>query len=272
MDLVASTQAKIMEQINLLSVTGQLPAIATPATGRQSQGYGKGATLQTTKESKLRQDPSLQVKATPDLSRPTTDTVSLSKEGLEHAENAQKNDQKGDANQNLPKNPSELSAQELIELSKLKQRDREVRAHEQAHLFVAGAHARGGASFTYTKGPDGKSYAIGGTVSIDVSEEMTPEATIAKMQTVRRAALAPRNPSAADRRVAMQATMKEARARQELQQDFQEELSQIYEKDREDDLLSGNPQDLISITAPAYESLAEKLAVYQRMAKQSDSL
>jgi hypothetical protein len=56
-------------------------------------------------------------------------------------------------------------------------------------------------------------YAVGGEVKIDISPESTPEATIRKMQQVRKAALAPAQPSSTDRAVAAQATQIEAQAR-----------------------------------------------------------
>ncbi|MGE4560890.1 MAG: putative metalloprotease CJM1_0395 family protein, partial [Desulfobulbus sp.] len=96
-------------------------------------------------------------------------------------------------------------------------RDQEVKAHEMAHLATAGQYARGGASYTYQQGPDGRRYAIGGEVPIDLSEEKTPEETIQKMQTIKRAAMAPAEPSSTDRSVAANATAMESRARQEVQ-------------------------------------------------------
>lgn len=121
---------------------------------------------------------------------------------------------------------SQLSVEDLKLLNTLKKRDREVRAHEQAHLSVAGQYASGAASFTTEKGPDGKSYATGGKVPIDISSENSPEATIAKMRTVKRAALAPANPSPADRMIAAAASAKESQARKELLLVEQEELLQ----------------------------------------------
>lgn len=106
---------------------------------------------------------------------------------------------------------------ESRELQQLKAIDRRVRAHEQAHLAAAGQYARGGASFEFQKGPDGKNYAVGGEVSIDVSAVSgDPEATIRKMQAVQQAALAPADPSSQDRSVAAQAaqTMSQARLEQ----------------------------------------------------------
>ncbi len=111
------------------------------------------------------------------------------------------------------------------QLLQLQSRDQEVRAHEQAHLAVAGPYARGGAAYVYQRGPDGRLYAVGGEVAIDVGKERTPEATIRKMQTVRRAALAPLNPSAADRQIAARASLLLAQAQQELQMaGYREEL------------------------------------------------
>ena len=73
---------------------------------------------------------------------------------------------------------STLSEQELKQVQELKTRDREVRAHEAAHLAAAGSLAIGGASYSYQRGPDGVQYAVGGEVSIDTSAvEGDPEAT-----------------------------------------------------------------------------------------------
>ena len=109
-----------------------------------------------------------------------------------------------------------LDAQQVQELNKLKSRDLEVRQHEYAHLAVAGQYASGGASFTYEKGSDGTRYAVGGEVPIDVGKESSPEATVLKMQVIKRAALAPASPSSADRMIASQADAKAAQARQEI--------------------------------------------------------
>ncbi len=109
-----------------------------------------------------------------------------------------------------------LSKEQAQEVRELQKRDREVKTHEQAHLANAGGYARGGASYTYQAGPDGKRYAVGGEVPIDVSKERSPEKTIQKMQVVRRAALAPKNPSSADRSIAAQASRNLAEAQREL--------------------------------------------------------
>lgn len=111
----------------------------------------------------------------------------------------------------------DLTAEEREQVEKLEQRDREVRRHESAHMAAAGGQAKGGATFEYETGPDGKRYAVGGEVQIDTSEVRgNPRATIAKMQQVRRAANAPAEPSSQDRQVAAQARASEQRARAEL--------------------------------------------------------
>lgn len=114
------------------------------------------------------------------------------------------------------KNETELNDEEKQQVNQLKKRDAEVKAHEQAHMAAGGGIVQGGASFEYERGPDGKQYAVGGEVKIDLSSENTPEATIRKMQQVRRAALAPAQPSGADRSVAAQASQIEAQVRMEF--------------------------------------------------------
>ncbi len=112
-----------------------------------------------------------------------------------------------------------FSPQEQREIEQLKARDQEVRVHEQAHLSAAGGIALSGASFTFATGPDGQRYAIGGEVSIDVSEVPgDPQATIRKAELIRKAALAPLNPSSQDHKVAGKAAQMSNKAHAELLQ------------------------------------------------------
>jgi hypothetical protein len=152
--------------------------------------------------------------------RPPGDTVSFSPESVQRAAQASFSKEETEGGLGVE---GELTEEEQREVQQLKQRDTEVRRHEQAHLAAGGQYVRGGANFSYTTGPDGRRYASGGEVSIDVSGEGTPEATIRKMQIVRRAALAPAQPSPQDRQVAAQASQQEAAARQELAQTKVEE-------------------------------------------------
>jgi hypothetical protein len=94
-----------------------------------------------------------------------------------------------------------------------------VKAHEAAHRASAGGQARGGASYDYQSGPDGKRYAIGGHVDIDVSPvDGNPRATLAKAMIAQRAALAPADPSGQDRAVAASAAQMALQAQKELSQ------------------------------------------------------
>lgn len=117
-----------------------------------------------------------------------------------------------------------LDEAEEKQVQELKERDREVRAHEQAHARVGGAYA-GAPSYTFQQGPDGKRYAVGGEVQIDTAKERTPEATIRKMQIVIRAATAPAEPSSQDLKVAQQARSQLSEAQAELRTQQAEELS-----------------------------------------------
>jgi hypothetical protein len=116
-----------------------------------------------------------------------------------------------------PGTASGLSVSDQQAIAALRQRDREVRAHEMAHLLAAGPHAHGGPQFSYEIGPDGKRYAVAGAVPIDVSPVPgDPSATMEKAATIRRAALAPAHPSSADMAIAAKASTMMSHARQEL--------------------------------------------------------
>jgi hypothetical protein len=133
------------------------------------------------------------------------------------------------------------TSSEYKELQELKQRDREVRQHEQAHIAAGGAYVRGGASFSYQRGADGRQYAVGGEVQIDTSEiPGDPAATIRKMQVVRSAAMAPAEPSGQDRAVAAEATQAEAQARADLRE---QQSSERDERTGNQADAAGNPAE-----------------------------
>ncbi len=122
----------------------------------------------------------------------------------------------------------QISSEEKKQVEQLKKRDAEVRRHEQAHKAAAGQFASGGPSYDYQTGPDGKQYAVGGEVQIDTSEVPNdPQATIKKAQQIKRAALAPKDPSSQDRKVAAEASKMETKARQELA-DLKQQEKQLY--------------------------------------------
>jgi len=128
-------------------------------------------------------------------------------------------------------------------IRQLRARDREVRAHEGAHVAAGGAIVRGGPSYTYQTGPDGRSYAIGGEVQIDVSPVANdPSATLIKSGQIRAAALAPADPSSQDLRVAANANQMASRARID-----------IAVLRREDTQLEDNPQSIKSAESAATE-------------------
>lgn len=97
---------------------------------------------------------------------------------------------------------TDLTAAQQRQLQRLQQIDRDVRAHEQAHMAAGRELVTNGPSYSYTYGPDGKQYATGGEVGIDTSAERKPEDNINKGQRIRITALAPRDPSPQDYRVA----------------------------------------------------------------------
>jgi hypothetical protein len=112
-------------------------------------------------------------------------------------------------------NNQQAHADEIV-IRQLQQRDKEVRTHELAHA-TAGGSTTGSPSYTFEIGPDGKEYAVGGEVDVDLSIVAgDPQATIVKMKRVHAAALAPANPSTQDTRVAASAAQKILTAQSEL--------------------------------------------------------
>ncbi len=116
---------------------------------------------------------------------------------------------------NPHKNLNNPKIQEKI--LRLKEIDAHVKAHEAAHKAAGGSLA-GAAHYTYVTGPDGKKYAVAGEVPIAIKKGNTPEETIANMEIVKAAALAPSDPSPQDLKVAATAEMIENQARMKLNQ------------------------------------------------------
>lgn len=111
----------------------------------------------------------------------------------------------------------ELTVEQQLMVEELKARDRQVRSHEAAHMAAGGTLA-GAASYSYERGPDGRSYAVGGEVSIELSAGSNPRETIERARQIRAAALAPADPSGQDLRVAAAAEALEMSATLELAQ------------------------------------------------------
>lgn len=138
-------------------------------------------------------------------------------------ENADKKSYNLNGNKNLAESDQKL-------INELKKIEKNVIAHEQAHISSGGGLVRGGASYNYQAGPDGKRYIVGGEVQIDTSTQSDdPAATVAKMQRVIQAALAPADPSSQDRSVASSAAKTLSAARMELSRN----QAQIYNTNNE---------------------------------------
>jgi hypothetical protein len=160
---------------------------------------------------------------------------------------------------------NELTPEERDIVDHLKQVDREVRAHEQAHLSAAGAYATGGASFQFATGPDGAAYAVAGEVGIDAGSERTPEATIQKMQIVRSAALAPADPSSQDMAVAAAAGAAETSARSALAKQQAAELDQKSDEATERlEAVEATPKERADVLRPLGSGVPETPVVEEK--------
>jgi hypothetical protein len=131
--------------------------------------------------------------------------------------------------------------QEQEQINQLAARDREVRNHERAHAAVGGQYA-GAPRYEYQRGPDGVNYAVAGEVSISTSAiPGDPQMTIEKAQVIKRAALAPAEPSAQDRKVAAEAVQMEMQARVELSEKQHQE--RLQEQQSEEAAVSQNADE-----------------------------
>jgi hypothetical protein len=142
-------------------------------------------------------------------------------------DSAQDNGQDASAGKENAEDQQQQQQAEQQQLTELKKRDAEVRAHEQAHASLGGQYASS-PQYEYERGPDGRRYAVGGEVSIDISKASTPEETIRKAQQVKAAALAPAEPSAKDLRVAAEATQMALEARSEIASEKAKEAKEAY--------------------------------------------
>ncbi|RAX58437.1 hypothetical protein CCZ01_03200 [Helicobacter monodelphidis] len=140
------------------------------------------------------------------------------------AEEIKDSESKGDIATEKGADGEPLDHSEQQFLMELKATDAHVRSHEAAHLGAAGGLARGGASYSYTKGPDGNLYATSGEVSIDTGSTGDPKKDVQKARQIQAAAMAPSDPSPQDYRVAASAAMMEMKAQIRLSQEFSQEI------------------------------------------------
>jgi hypothetical protein len=100
---------------------------------------------------------------------------------------------KNDENQNsIQQSPQD----DLV--SRLQDRDAEVRAHEASHMNSSGVLTIGGPRFNYQIGPDGKAYAIGGEVTLSTLPAYNPADAEAAARNLKKAALGVSDPSPMD--------------------------------------------------------------------------
>jgi len=90
-------------------------------------------------------------------------------------------------------------------LEKFKSRDAEVKSHEQVHASIGQTTTP--ISYNYQQGPDGKMYAVGGSVRLDTSMPDDPKAAAFKLDMLQRAASGPSGMSGSDANIASQANL-----------------------------------------------------------------
>lgn len=153
---------------------------------------------------------------------------------------------------------SDLTPKQQKVVTELKQIDQQVRDHEAAHMAAGGTLVRGGVSYDYQTGPDGKRYAVGGEVQIDTTPvEDDPKATMLKAERIKSAALAPADPSSQDLAVAAAATQMQMQAQQELTQQSMQNLQDSSKKGQQS-ASNGETQAMSSTAHKAYETAVVK--------------
>lgn len=195
-----------------MNLSGAIFALPTAGAAADSVSLTRLQALQLARQQEREQDPLTSVLRNAFAPRDTATISQAAKDRI--ADESSK--QSATAQTLPPTDDAELSDSQERAVKALESRDREVRAHEQAHKAAAGNLATSGASYSYQTGPDGKRYAIGGEVQIRLQTGSTPEETIRQMERVTRAANAPLSPSGPDRAVAGQAARMLANARQQL--------------------------------------------------------
>ena len=175
--------------------------------------------------------PAVEIELSPQGKKILADDSSSTPEASSSSGKPQKSSSK-DVGPKAP-NGRSLSQGEIEVIQKLRSRDAEVRAHENAHIAAAGGLASA-ASYSYQSGPDGKRYAIGGHVNIDTSPGRNAEETLMKAERIRSAALAPADPSPQDRAVAAQASQMASAARSQISSERAEEAQKAITGDDED--------------------------------------
>jgi hypothetical protein len=93
-----------------------------------------------------------------------------------------------------------------------------VGAHERLHAQIAGRYADSAPRYIHVSGPDGRLYAVGGSLKVDLRPVPgDPVETLRKAHAIMRAAIGPGDPSAADMRIAAAAYRLAAGARRDME-------------------------------------------------------
>lgn len=103
----------------------------------------------------------------------------------------------------VPKNYDEQDFERVLQ--KFKKSDADIRSHEQAHATIG--QTTSPISYNYQQGPDGKMYAVGGQVRLDVSIPDDPKAAMHKLDQIQKASIAGAEPSGADMGIATSANL-----------------------------------------------------------------
>lgn len=165
------------------------------------------------------------------------------------------------------KKEDESEENKQAQVKELEKIQREVISHEAAHKAAAG-DLGGGVSYSYTEGPDGKSYITGGEVPIKFKQGSTPEETLRNMQQIQRAATAPADPSGQDVQVAAKAAAMAARARNEITRENNDDDSHktevargtpIFEAINNQDNLDPEKNGVLSVLATVKELQLQNL-------------
>ena len=153
----------------------------------------------------------------------------------ENASGKEEDQQSAETEQQESKDPRQLTEADLARIRQLTLTDTQTRLNEEAHVRVGGQYASSPA-YDFETGPDNRQYAVSGEVTFNSTPIAgNPEATIRKLAVVKRAALAPAEPSPKDRAVATKATQGITQAQAQLRTDqLREEAKRASEQAQEE--------------------------------------
>lgn len=102
--------------------------------------------------------------------------------------------------------PQDLDEKDFLRvLEKFKSTDRQIRSHEQVHATIGQTTTP--KSYNYAQGPEGKMYAVSGSVRLDTSIPQDPKAAQFKLDQIARAASGPADSSGGDNMIVTAANL-----------------------------------------------------------------